>query len=545
MADLVWTGLTARCLEPDALGRFVAANDTGPGRHFLRFFDEADFEAARAETAQTGVLSEAAACALVDCVLRAGEPCGGLDVPSGEANDFPARFLGLVTLALDDETCAQRLLDGGVLDRLGRGRHFVGSLPVRVIARQLSARGLEAARARLSGGWDEDLLNLLESAALRATRQPEDLLVLVPTFRAAPQPELHDEPASPRLERARREPTSLDAGALLTSLVQRGATDLELGAGHPPVLRRHGALLEALGPPLSSADVEAFCAVLLDATLRERLERDGWLVHGLAVEGLGPLRVSVVATATGWSVAVRAFHVAPRVSALSWPDEVVRPLVELERGLVVVAAPPGQGRTTLATALVEAWGEAGRSALAFDEPACFVQSASGVRHVEVTGGAGPALMRSAARALPTACVSVDLVDDDAAAETALELATEGRLVVLTLRATSSSGALHRLAALDAKRHRRRLTETLAAVVTVRILPGREGLVHAAELLRPSEGLRRHLRGNETPAPPVLLEPEGLTLDDRLLAALRRGELPPEAARRWLIDPRRLEAAAPG
>ncbi|MDX2014433.1 MAG: hypothetical protein SFW67_29815 [Myxococcaceae bacterium] len=542
MADLVWTGMTARCLEPDALGRFVMAPETGPGRHFLRFFGEGDFEAARAETAQTGVLSEVAACALVDCVLRAGEPFGGLDVPEAAATTFPARFLELVTLALDDETCAQRLLDGGVLDRLGRGRHFVGSLPVRVIARQFGPKGREAARARLEGGWDEDLLNLLESAALRAARHPEDLLVLVPTFRVATT---MDPTEATRLERPSPHSPTLDPGALLVALVQRGATDLELAAGQPPTLRRHGVKLEELGPRATARDVEAFCSALLEATQRERLERDGWLVQGLILEGLGALRLSVVATVTGWAASVRAFHVAPQLARLTFPSEVVSPLAELRRGLVVVAAPPGQGRTTLATALLEAWADAGLSALAFDEPACLVRPGSAVRHVEVGGSTGRALMRSTARALSTACLSIDLVDDDAAADAALELSTEGRLVVLTVRATSAAGTLHRLAALDAPRHRRRLAESLAAVVTLRLVVGSRGLVHAAELLLPSEGLRRHLRGNETPAPPVLLEPEGLSLDDRLVAAMRKGELSTEAARRWLIDPRRLEASASG
>jgi twitching motility protein PilT len=540
MSELVFTGLMARCLEPDALGRFIMATDTRPSRHFRRFFDEAAFDGARAETAQTGVLSEAAACALVDCVLQAGEVFGGLDVPPAEADDFPARFLELTALALDDERAAQRLLDGGVLDRLGRGRHFSGSLPVRVIARQLTPSTREATRRLLRGGWDEDLLNLLESAALRANRNPEDLLVLVPTFRAvdAIAPAVPDER---RLERTPR----VDVGATLVELVRRGATDLELTPGHPPTFVRHGVRTTPPSPALSADEVEAFCSTLLEAAHRERLERDGRLVHGFAVEGLGPLRLSVVATVTGLTASVRAFHVAPRLLELGYPAEVLQPLTAIARGLVVLAAPPGQGRTTLGTALVEAWSEAGSAGLAFDEPACLISAESAVRHLEPVAPRARETMLSAARALPSCAVLVDLLDDELAADVALELAAEGRLVVLTLRAPSGGQALHRLATLDARRFRRRLSESLAAVVTARLLPGSEGLVHAAELLRPSEALRRHLRGNETPAPPVLLEPEGLSLDDRLLSAVRRGALPVEVARAGLVDARRLDEQSPG
>ena len=547
MVELEWTGMTARCLEPEALRHFVAAEDTRPGKHFLRFFDEAAFDAARAETVQTGALSEAGACALVDCVLRAGEPFGGLDLsgPDVDPGAFPARFLELVALALDDERSAQRLLDGGVLDRQGRGRHFVGSLPVRVVARQLTPAGRDAARARLEGGWDEDLLNLLESAALRAARNPEDLLVLVPTFRLAAAAPGAPAPDASGLQRSPPRPAPLDVGAALSALFRVGATDLELAAGRPLVLRRHDEVVGEGGPLASAADVEGFCAAVLEAAHRERLEREGWLVQGFSAPGLGPLRLSVVSTATGPSVSVRAFHASPRLDALGFPPESLEPLAALRRGVVVVAAPPGQGRTTLATALLETWASAGLAAVAFDEPACLVTEGSPVRHLEPPGGQARAVMRSVARALPAAAVCVDLLDDELAADTALELACEGRLVALTLRATSTSGALHRLAALDAARARRRLSEALSAVVALRLLSGPRGLVHAAEVLLPSEALRRHLRGNEAPAPPVLLEPEGLSLDDRLLAAVRRGALGEAAARRWLVDARRLNDAAAG
>jgi twitching motility protein PilT len=540
MSELVFTGLMARCLEPDALGRFITASDTRPSRHFKRFFDEAAFDGARAETAHTGVLSEPAACALVDCVLQAGEVFGGLDVPAGEADGFPARFLELAALALDDERAAQRLLDGGVLDRLGSGRHFFGSLPLRVIARQFTPTTREAvARTHLRGGWDEDLLNLLESAVLRASRHPEDLLVLVPSFRVVDR----HAPAAPDERRLERRPL-VDVGAALVELVRRGATDLELTPGHPITFARHGVRTTPPGPALSADEVEAFCSTLLEAAHRERLERDGRLVHGFAVEGLGPLRLSVVATVTGLTASVRAFHVAPRLLELGFPAEVMQPLAGIARGLVVLAAPPGQGRTTLGTALVEALSETGSAGLAFDEPACLVSARSAVRHLEPSGPRARETMLSAARALPSCAVLVDLLDDELAADVALELAAEGRLVVLTLRAPSGGQALHRLAALDARRFRRRLSESLAAVATVRLLPGREGLVHAAELLRPTEALRRHLRGNETPAPPVLLEPEGLSLDDRLLSAVRRGVLDRETTRPWLTDPRPLDEEAP-
>lgn len=541
MADLVLSGVTARCVEPDALGLVVQSADTRPGRLFQRFFDPAQFDAARARTAHTGPLDEASACALSDCVLQAGEPFGGLDVEPSDADEFPARFLELTTIALDDERAAQRLFDGGVLDRLGAGRHFFGSLPVRIIARQFTPTTKEAARRLLRGGWDEDLLNLLESAALRARQRPEDLLVLVPTWREARDAEPAGE--DPRLAaeppaRARE----VDVLAWLERAKELHATDLSLVVGQP--LAVHGAFGRRVleGPALGSAEVEQVLSLLLDAAHRERFERAHAIVCGFSVEGLGRFRLTALTERGERSLSIRTHFTAPEPRALGVPPELFEPLSKVSRGLVVISAPAGQGRSTLTTALLQLRANAGEEVVTLEEPIAWPALTGSVRQVELHDDLGAEAFAAIVRTLPRAVAGIDLVDDAAGADLALELASEGQLVFLTQRALSAAAALHKLASLDAPRARRRLSESLSAVVSLRLLPSAGKFVHAAELLLPTEGLRRHLRGNETPAPPVLLEPEGLSLDDRLLAALRRQDLSRDDAARWMVNPRRLDEA---
>ncbi|MBL8920565.1 MAG: hypothetical protein JNJ54_17000 [Myxococcaceae bacterium] len=545
MAELVLGGVMARCMEPDALGAVVQSAETRPGRRFTRFFDEAAFDAARQRTSHTGVLDEEAACALCDCVLQAGVSFGGLDVEAREADEFPARFLELTTIALDDERAAQKLLDGGVLDRLGAGRHFFGSLPVRVIARQFTAQTKEAARRLLRGGWDEDLLNLLESAALRARQSPEDLLVLVPTWREVvgeaetPEPVLEPRPAAPEvgllawLERARDD----------------HATDLSLIVGQPLMLQGpSGRKVE--GPPLRAADVERVLALTLDASHRERFERERAIVSSFAVEGLGRFRLTALVERGVPSLSVRTHFVRPDVSGLSLPPELLGPLAKVARGLIVIAAPAGHGRSTLQTALLQERARTGDEVVSLEEPIAWPSRTGPVRQLELHDDVGLPSFAPIVRTLPRAVVGLDLVDDVASAHLGLELASEGHLVFVTQRALSAAAVIHKLASLDEPRGRRRLSESLAAVLSLRLIPPSSGtqgppsspgrFVHAVELLLPSEGLRRHLRANDTPAPPVLLETEGLTLDDRLLGAVRRQELTRDEAARWMVDPRRLD-----
>jgi Tfp pilus assembly pilus retraction ATPase PilT len=167
-------------------------------------------------------------------------------------------------------------------------------------------------------------------------------------------------------------------------------------------------------------------------------------------------------------------------------------LLPLDRGLVVLGGPPACGRSTALSALLQAHVQQGRVVASLEEPVSFPVSAGQLE------GSREAFLR-AVRTGPAQVIGVDLVDDAEGVELALELAREGRQVLVTVRGTSVAGLVHRVTVLDARAQRRRLSEHLAAVV---LLARGE-----AQVLRPSEALRRHLRGNETMPPPVLLEAE--------------------------------------
>jgi twitching motility protein PilT len=65
---------------------------------------------------------------------------------------------------------------------------------------------------------------------------------------------------------------SEDFRGWLATAVVRGASDLHLIAGYPPVLRLHGDLTELPAPPLNGADTRALLQPLLSAEAQARLE---------------------------------------------------------------------------------------------------------------------------------------------------------------------------------------------------------------------------------------------------------------------------------
>jgi Tfp pilus assembly pilus retraction ATPase PilT len=538
MAELVLAGLVARVMRPDELVH-IAQKKAEPGRFFLRFFDASSFEAARVQMSQTGQLSEMAACAFIDCIAQAGEPFGALDVEAKSANAFPTRFLELVTVALDDERAAQTLFDGGLLQRQGRGRHFFGALPVRNISAQFTSATKAAARQVLQGGWDEDLLNILESAAFRAERHPEDVLVLTPLWREGSTEMLRAED-SEVAEPVPQATEEIDVLRWLERASEMRATDLSLIVGQPLAL--HGPFGRTLFDehPLRAPEIERVLSLLLDARHRERFEKDRAVVTGFSVEGLGRFRLTALTERGVPSLSLHTHFVLPELQALGFPLKVFEPVQRLTRGLVVIAAPSGHGRSTLMASLLQSHSDGGHEVVSLEEPVASSGLRGPFRQLELHSDVELDVFRTLVRGLPPAVIGVDVMNDDEGAELALELASEGALVVLTLRAVSAAAALHRLGALDAKRSRRRLSESLGAVVSLRLAPSNGTFLTLAELLLPTEALRRHLRSNETPAPPALLETEGATLDEQLLSAVRRAALTRDDALRWLVDARRAD-----
>ncbi|MGV3624595.1 MAG: hypothetical protein ACO1OB_27495, partial [Archangium sp.] len=150
--------LYARFMEPEAL------------REHLR----ASGDPALANTTDTGALDDETARALIRVITAKGEDGGTLDVdPDADVISAAAKVLG------GDELASQ-LLEGGWLDRRGVGALSFGSLPLRVLQREVIPARLRAAKTEVTTGWESELINLLESGAMRAGRAPEEHLVLVP-----------------------------------------------------------------------------------------------------------------------------------------------------------------------------------------------------------------------------------------------------------------------------------------------------------------------------------------------------------------------------
>lgn len=505
-------GYHVRYLEPEALRAFLRGDGATPGRRFLASFDASAWTTAVNATTDAGTLDDAAACALADAVLRAGEPGGFIDTDGADEDGVAFATTDALTKVLGDATAGERLLTGGLLDRIGVGRHALGSLPVRVLVQQLDQKALDLARREAQAAWLSELLNTLESAKAVAGRTPEAHLVLVPEWtRVDAEPGEPDE--APRSSHDDGEgPEPFPLVEMLRDAASLGATDLVFVAGAPPTVFGPSGRQPLRPARLAPEDTRRLAFSFLSDRQVERFEREGTLVTGFGVRGVGRYRLALTLERGVVGASLRVLPSRPpALDHLALPERFTRALTNLERGLIVVGGTPGSGRSTTLAALCQALLDSGATLASVEEPIAFpLNTVAGLaRQVDAAEDAPAAAAARALRLGPIDALAVDLLDEALACELALDAAAEGRLALLVLRGATVTALVHQLVAADAKLQRRRLSETLAAVLCQTLVPNDagDGWDVEAEALVPSEALRRHLRALDTMPPPAVLEPE--------------------------------------
>src|SRR5262245_49335482 len=147
----------------------------------------------------------------------------------------------------------------------------------------------------------------------------------------------------------------MDLIQLLHTAVERGASDIHLKAGRPPIVRFDGELEPLLGfAPLSHLDLESL-AHEVGASSRSRLasfERTGELDTAYQPRGLPRFRVNAFRQRGDVSLAFRVIpREVPDFQSLHLPSGVEK-LAEEHRGLILVTGATGAGKTTTLAAMI-------------------------------------------------------------------------------------------------------------------------------------------------------------------------------------------------
>ena len=301
----------------------------------------------------------------------------------------------------------------------------------------------------------------------------------------------------------------IDVEKLLRTVIERGASDLHLKAGRPPLLRINGQLTEqadwpVLDPPALQQVLDALTSQEQRATLSRDLELD------LAYELPHVARFRVNVGCQRRSLYLTLRHIrgqVPTLADLGLPDVCVR-LAKLSRGLVLVTGPTGSGKSTTLAAMIEHINSTlSRRVVTVEDPIEYLfedkQCVITQREVGSDARSFASALKYALRQDPDVIMVGEMRDLETIAAT-LTAAETGHLVLATLHTPSAPEAIDRIVDVfpphQQAQVRVQLAMTLAGVLSQRLVLRADGSgrVAACEVMTGTPAVRNLIREAKTP-----------------------------------------------
>jgi twitching motility protein PilT len=315
-------------------------------------------------------------------------------------------------------------------------------------------------------------------------------------------------------------PSSLDAKiaanrekviAYLAKLaqVEEGISDILLSTGCVPIVRINGQLKRVGEKKLSLSDIEGIIDAVLPSDkireeIRKRSRRDFDCSYGLP--NLARFRINVFFQRNNPALVMRQIsHDIPTIEQLHMP-QVLKKIAHNERGLVLVTGVTGSGKSSTLASMIDYINlTQNKHIITIEDPVEYIHrdKLSVIRQREVgtdTDSFNDAL-RAALRQNPDVILVGEMRDAETI-EIAIRAAETGHLVFSTLHTQSASGTINRI--IDVfephQQHqiRLQLAENIAAIISQRLLPSKDGQsrLPAVEVLVNTLRIRDYIKNAE-------------------------------------------------
>jgi twitching motility protein PilT len=304
---------------------------------------------------------------------------------------------------------------------------------------------------------------------------------------------------------------------LLQRAAEAGASDIHLKAGRPPILRHDGQLAPLDDwPVLREADLEAILESICAGTPSrlETFRRSGELDTAYSQEKLPRFRINGFRQRGSISFAFRVIpQEIPGFTSLGLPAGVQK-LADEQRGLILVTGATGSGKTTTLAAIIDHINRTRtQHIVTIEDPIEIMhedhQCIINQREVGLDTTSFHEALRRGLRQDPDVILIGELRDAETA-ETALQAAESGHLVLSTLHTVDAAETLGRMIeffpAIKQPQIRSILAGVLRGVVSQRLLPkANGGRIPAVEVMVVNARIQDLVRDGKTEEIPEAID----------------------------------------
>jgi twitching motility protein PilT len=290
---------------------------------------------------------------------------------------------------------------------------------------------------------------------------------------------------------------------LLRAMIEKGASDMHITTGSPPLLRIDGAIVPLKLPALSPVDTKQLCYSVLTEEQKIQFEKNRELDLSFGVKNLSRFRANIFMQRGAVSAAFRAipFKILS-FEELGLPPVVVD-LASKPRGLVLVTGPTGSGKsTTLASMLDKINSETRQHIITIEDPIEYLHPHKRCIVNQREIGSDTFNFKDALKYVLRQDPDVVLIGEMRDLETieaALTIAETGHLVFATLHTNSTIQSINRIVDVfpphQQSQVRAQLSFVLEGVLSQLLLPraNNPGRALALEVLVPNAAIRNLIR----------------------------------------------------
>jgi twitching motility protein PilT len=293
---------------------------------------------------------------------------------------------------------------------------------------------------------------------------------------------------------------------LLQHMVDRGASDLHVTTGIPPIIRVRGELVRLSGNPLSPQETREMCYSILTESQKHKLEESLELDLSFGVRGLGRFRANIFMQRGTLAGAFRLIpNEIPALEKLGLPP-VVGELCTKSKGMILVTGPTGSGKSTTLAAMIDRINTTRHDhVVTIEDPIEFLHRHKSCvvnqRELHQDTKSFHSALRSVLRQDPDVVLIGEMRDLETI-EAALTVSETGHLTLATLHTNSCVQTISRIVdafpAHQQSQVRVQLSFVLQGVMCQTLIPTSDGKgrVMALEILIPNPAVRNLIRDDK-------------------------------------------------